>query len=417
MRTEDILWLGFKSLKTRKVRGALTILSVVIGVASIIGLVSQTAGIQASVLSTLQSLGPTTLLVTPARTTTLTQADIARMMSIPGVEGVVPVVSAQMRLTRASEVVQVNVIGVDSIGLKTLLGEVRLLDGEIYPPSNTPLAIVGNGVAFSSTQGIQEVYVGQPITLEQPLGSTGRRITLQVAGILDKYGSSAFLSTDNSIFIPIDYAMNIFNRRAYSYIIVKAANVESVNTVSEYLTTIYGRNISIINVQQITQAVSTIMGFFSILLGSVAAISLSVAGLGIMNIMLVSVYERTKEIGLLKAIGFKDRNVLTIFLSEAMLVGIIGGILGIVAGAGASQLVPTLIGTYFGSSNLGGGGGFQGGGAGMQGAMASFSYTPVITLDVVGIALITAVSVSVLSGLYPAWRASKMEPIKALRYE
>jgi len=417
MRAEDILWLGFKSLKTRKVRGALTILSVIIGVASIIGLVSQTAGIQASVLSTLQSLGPTTLLVTPARTTILTQADVARIMSIPGVEGVVPVVSAQLRLTKASETIQVNIIGVDSIGLRTLLGEVKLLDGEIYPPSNTPLAVVGNSVAFSSTQGVQEVYVGQPLVLEQPLGTTSRRITLQVAGLLDKYGSSAFLSVDNSIFIPIDYAMKIFNRRSYSYLIVKAANVENVNTVSEYLTTIYGRNISIISVQQITQAVSTIMGFFSILLGSVAAISLSVAGLGIMNIMLVSVYERTKEIGLLKAIGFKDRNILIIFLSEAMLVGFIGGVLGILAGAGASQLVPTLIGTYFGSSNLGGRVSVQGGEAGMQGAMASFSYTPIITLDVVGIALMTAVLVSVLSGLYPAWRASKMEPIKALRYE
>jgi len=416
MRAEDILWLGFKSLKTRKVRGALTILSVVIGVASIIGLVSQTAGIQASVLSTLQSLGPTTLLVTPARTTILTQADVARIMSIPGVEGVVPVVSAQLRLTKASETVQVNIIGVDSVGLRTLLGEVKLLDGEIYPPSNTPLAVVGNSVAFSSTQGVQEVYVGQPLVLEQPIGTTSRRITLQVAGLLDKYGSSAFLSVDNSIFIPIDYAMKIFNRRSYSYLIVKASNVESVNTVSEYLTTIYGSNISIISVQQITQAVSTIMGFFSILLGSVAAISLSVAGLGIMNIMLVSVYERTKEIGLLKAIGFKDRNILIIFLSEAMLVGFIGGVLGIVAGAGASQLVPTLIGTYFGSSNSGLRVGVQGG-AGMQSAMASFSYTPIITLDVVGVALMTAVSVSVLSGLYPAWRASKMEPIKALRYE
>jgi putative ABC transport system permease protein len=416
MRAEDILWLGFKSLKTRKVRGALTILSVIIGVASIIGLVSQTAGIQASVLSTLQSLGPTTLLVTPARTTILTQADVARIMSIPGVEGVVPVVSAQLRLTKASETVQVNIIGVDSVGLRTLLGEVRLLDGEIYPSSNTPLAVVGNSVAFSSTQGVQEVYVGQPLVLEQPIGTTSRRITLQVAGLLDKYGSSAFLSVDNSIFIPIDYAMKIFNRRSYSYLIVKASNVESVNTVSEYLTTIYGSNISIISVQQITQAVSTIMGFFSILLGSVAAISLSVAGLGIMNIMLVSVYERTKEIGLLKAIGFKDRNILIIFLSEAMLVGFIGGVLGIVAGAGASQLVPTLIGTYFGSSNSGLRVGVQGG-AGMQSAIASFSYTPIITLDVVGVALMTAVSVSVLSGLYPAWRASKMEPIKALRYE
>ncbi|MCX8188748.1 MAG: ABC transporter permease [Nitrososphaeria archaeon] len=410
MRIEDILWLGYKSLKTRKVRGALTILSVVIGVASIIGLVAQTAGIQASVLKTLQALGPTTLLITPARTTTLTQADVARIMSIPGVENIVPVVSAQMRLAKANEMVQVSIIGVDSIGLQTLLGEIKLLDGEIYSPSATPLAVVGNSIAFSSTQQTQEVYVGQPIILEQQLGTSSRRITLQVTGVLDKYGASAFLSIDNSIFVPIEYAMNIFNRRTYSYIIVKANSVENVNTVSEYLTTIYGRGINILNVQQITQAVSTIIGFFSVLLGSVAAISLSVAGLGIMNIMLVSVYERTKEIGLLKAIGFKDRNILIIFLSEALIIGIIGGILGLVAGAAASQIVPTLISTYFTSSAS------TSGAIGAQG-IASFTYTPIISLDLVGIALLTAISVSVFSGLYPAWRASKMEPIKALRYE
>lgn len=410
MRIEDILWLGFKSLKTRKVRGALTILSVVIGVASIIGLVAQTAGIQASVLKTLQALGPTTLLITPARTTTLTQADVARIMSIPGVENIVPVISAQMRLTKANEMVQVSIIGVDSLGLQTLLGEIKLLDGEIYSQSATPLAIIGNSIAFSSTQQTQEVYVGQPIILEQQVGTSTRRITLQVAGVLDKYGASAFLSIDNSIFIPIEYAMNILNRRSYSYIIVKAANVESVNTVSEYLTTIYGRSINILNVQQITQAVSTIMGFFSILLGSVAAISLSVAGLGIMNIMLVSVYERTKEIGLLKAIGFKDRNILIIFLSEALIIGLIGGILGLIAGAVASQTVPTLISTYFTTSVS------SNNPIATQG-IASFTYTPIITLDLVGIALLTAISVSVFSGLYPAWRASKMEPIKALRYE
>ncbi|MEM1986253.1 MAG: FtsX-like permease family protein [Nitrososphaeria archaeon] len=411
MRIEDVLWLGFKSLKTRKVRGALTILSVVIGVASIIGLVAQTAGIQASVLKTLQALGPTTLLITPARTTTLTQADVARIMSIPGVENIVPVVSAQMRLAKANEMVQVSIIGVDSLGLQTLLGEIKLLDGEIYSPSATPLAVVGNSIAFSSTQQTQEVYVGQPIILEQQLGSSTRRITLQVAGVLEKYGASAFLSIDNSIFIPIEYAMNILNRRSYSYIIVKAANVESVNTVSDYLTTIYGRGINILNVQQITQAVSTIMGFFSILLGSVAAISLSVAGLGIMNIMLVSVYERTKEIGLLKAIGFKDRNILIIFLSEALIIGLIGGILGLVAGAAASQVVPTLISTYFNTSSVSSNNPMA-----AQG-IASFTYTPIITLDLVGVALLTAISVSVFSGLYPAWRASKMEPIKALRYE
>ncbi|MEM2074381.1 MAG: FtsX-like permease family protein, partial [Nitrososphaeria archaeon] len=254
-------------------------------------------------------------------------------------------------------------------------------------------------------------YVGQPIILEQQLGSSTRRITLQVAGVLEKYGASAFLSIDNSIFIPIEYAMNILNRRSYSYIIVKAANVESVNTVSDYLTTIYGRGINILNVQQITQAVSTIMGFFSILLGSVAAISLSVAGLGIMNIMLVSVYERTKEIGLLKAIGFKDRNILIIFLSEALIIGLIGGILGLVAGAAASQVVPTLISTYFNTSSVSSNNPMA-----AQG-IASFTYTPIITLDLVGVALLTAISVSVFSGLYPAWRASKMEPIKALRYE
>ncbi|MEM2660561.1 MAG: FtsX-like permease family protein, partial [Nitrososphaeria archaeon] len=106
-----------------------------------------------------------------------------------------------------------------------------------------------------------------------------------------------------------------------------------------------------------------------------------------------------------------DRNILIIFLSEALIIGLIGGILGLVAGAAASQVVPTLISTYFNTSSVSSNNPMA-----AQG-IASFTYTPIITLDLVGVALLTAISVSVFSGLYPAWRASKMEPIKALRYE
>ncbi|MEM3403045.1 MAG: FtsX-like permease family protein [Nitrososphaeria archaeon] len=417
MKIRDILWLGFKGLRERKLRAALTILGVVIGVASIIALVSQTTGIQVSVLNTLQSLGPTTLIVTPSRTT-FTQVDVAKIASIPGVDNVIPMVSAQMELTLGSETKAVTVIGVDSEGLRIFLGEIRLVEGAVYPPSSVPLALVGHNIAFPVSQaGSQGLNIGQPLILAQQSGQVSRRVTVQVIGILDTYGSSSLIQTDNTLFIPMESAMKILNRKSYSLLLVKAASIDGVSNVQELLTNIYGNSVQIITTKQITQIVSTITGLLGALLGTIAAISLTVAGVGIINIMLVSVFERTREIGVLKSIGFKDSDIMKLFLSESAIIGLTGGVIGLITGYGVSMAIPYLLQTILSPNAQGSSTGSAGFGGTSFGGGMSLSYTPVVTLDMACVSLLVAVSVSVLAGLYPAWRASRMDPIKALRYE
>jgi putative ABC transport system permease protein len=411
MRLQDTFNIAFKGLRQRRVRAALSILSVVVGVAAILALVSQTQGIQDSIVASLQTLGPTSILLTP-RTSQLTQADVAKIASVGGVQEVIPMVTDRLSLSQGGQVSQVSVIGVSSEGIRTLIGEIRLVDGTIYPPTTAPLAVVGHNVAFPTTQGGQQMaQVGQPLILEQRVGQVTRRITVDVIGILDKYGSTPFLATDDAVFLSLDAAMRQSNRKAFNLMLVKAAEVDMVQVVTTSLTNIYGSSLQVQSIQQISQTVSQIVGQFSILLGTVAAISLSVASLGITNIMLVSVYERMREIGILKSVGFKDRDILSMFLSEAVIIGLLGGLLGLGAGWALSSILPTLVTNLFrpGQASSSGQIGFV--------QLQSFAYTPVITPNIVAAALTVALVVSVIAGMYPAWRASKMEPIRALRSE
>jgi ABC-type antimicrobial peptide transport system permease subunit len=216
----------------------------------------------------------------------------------------------------------------------------------------------------------------------------------------------------------------MFNKLSYDMVFVKAESVESVDAVLEYLQAIYGNDVRTISVAQLSQTVSSIISSLSLFLGGIAAISLSVAGIGIMNIMFVSVLERTREIGVLKAIGFKNRDVLFIFLSEAVIIGILGGILGVAAGSALSYLVPYILsGMMRGPMSSAQVRTTQTRAVGSPPAMGAMpmqtqlSYTPIVNMDMVAISIFLAVAVSIVSGLLPAWRASRVDPIKALRYE
>ncbi|MGD0330665.1 MAG: ABC transporter permease [Nitrososphaeria archaeon] len=446
MRATDVLSLAFKGIRQRKLRTAITILSVVIGVAAIIALVSQTSGIQASITGELQSLGPTSIIIIGGRTQ-LSAATVADIETLQHVQTVIPMITSSFTLTVSGTSTTVPVIGVDSQSIQSLLGSIKLGEGSVYTDTTAPVAVVGYSVTFP-TGGSQTAYVGQPLLLTQTVGTSTRSITMVVVGLLDQYGSSSFISPDTSIFIPISAMESILNRNYYNEILVKADNVNDVSSVQTQLSDIYGSSVTIISVASISSSVSSIISLLSLLLGAIAAISLIVAGVGIMNIQLVSVYERIHEIGIMKAIGFKDRNILSLFLSESAIIGILGGIFGILLGAGVSSLIPIILSSLVGSSGIGqsatattaaaagggtvvargGGGGFGGGASGFGGgggfgggasgfASGSLSYTPVISPEIVFISLIIAISVSIIAGLYPAWRASRMEPVKALRYE
>jgi putative ABC transport system permease protein len=153
------------------------------------------------------------------------------------------------------------------------------------------------------------------------------------------------------------------------------------------------------------------LGLLNVFLAGIAGISLVVAGVGIMNIMIVSLIERTREIGILKGLGMHSRTVLGIFLSEAMMVGLLGGIFGVLAGVVVGNLIGTGLSSMNFSSGLGGMSSFRGGFSGLP------AITPIVSPDLIIGALAFGVIVAAVFGLYPAWRASKLRPVDALRYE
>ncbi|MDE1860675.1 MAG: ABC transporter permease [Candidatus Micrarchaeota archaeon] len=445
MKLQDILWLSYKDLSEKKVRTVLTIIMVMVGVAAIVSLTALTAGISASVQSSLQALGPTSIILTSTRSTGFTLADTTGISSLPNVSSVIPIVEGSGTLKTASENTSVSVIGISSQGLQGLLSGINIYQGSVYNNTVAPTSVIGYSLAFpSSNGGRQSVTIGTPVTLEVGGGRSTKSYTVPVVGILQSY-SSFIISVNTAVIMSEAAAEELLGRSSFNVILVKATNASSVTPLTTTLTNIYGNNARILSTQQIAATVNQVIGGISLLLIFIAGISLLVASIGIMNIMLMAVLERTHEIGIMKSIGFTSRQVLVMFLVQAMIIGFAGGIVGLVVGAGgaytlaslSSSSSPNSTSTGGGSGSFssapsgggkagsgqavavrGGGGGDNaqfGGPSSSSGSSSGLSFEPVFTLGTIAEALIVAVSVAALAGIYPAWRASKMQPIDALR--
>ncbi len=438
MKFKDILWLGLKGMSERRLRTALTVLSVMIGIAAIVALIALVSGVSASVTQSLQSIGPTTIILMPQGNHIFTAADIAEIEALPNVTAVIPILRFPANVTSAGTTVSATVYGINNYSLSSVIGGIKLQQGTLYTDSAVPTAVVGHDVVYPSTaQSATTVMINQPMYVTDPRSS--KTITLIPVGILNTYGQSFFVSPDSSVFIPLQEAQMITGTYSYNMLLVQASNTSTVSSTDNLLTNIYGSEASIISVQSIANTISSVLGSLSLLLGAIAGISLLVAGISILSIMMVSVAERTHEIGILKSIGFKRRDILYLFLSEAMIIGLLGGIIGSAVGAGVSYGIAGLgAGSNNGAPSTGSGpatasqtGGASGSGhavmigSGPSGAKSgpsssspsSLSFTPDISPQLIGIAIFIAVFVSVLSSLYPAWKASTIDPITALRSE
>jgi ABC-type antimicrobial peptide transport system permease subunit len=448
MDIRDIIWLSLKQLKEKRVRTALSVLMVVIGVAAIVALTSQTAGIGQKIQATLSSLGPTSIIVTASGSTAFTSLDIANLETLPNVSSVTPIVTGQATLLANGNTTSVTVIGVTTQGLDLLLGgNISIYQGSLYENNVAPLAVIGHSVAFSSSTdaNLQTVDVGQTGTLEissQSRGGSAEKIAVPVVGILESYTS--ILPIDGSVIVSMPFAEVLLNKLSFNEMLIKATNTSSVSSLSSLVTTVYGSNARVLDTARLASTASSIIGSISALFTIIAGVSLLVAAIGIMNVMLMSVYERIHEIGIYKAVGFKNREVMLIFLFQALIIGLLGGILGLGTGAGVSYALASVLSSgasasstasatsagagassfRAGSGGAGGfsarsGGGFGGGAGGASGAggatLSLSSYQPVFTLSIIAEAILIAVAVSALAGVYPAWKASKMEPIDALR--
>lgn len=434
MRIDDFLWLSYKDLTEKKVRTTLTILMVMIGVASIVALVSLTEGISASVQTSLQTLGPTSIILSGSKGFTTT--DVSRLSGLPNVSAVIPIIEGSGHLLANGQNTSVTVVGISTEGITELLDGVNMYEGSLYSDSISPTVVVGQSVAFpSSFDGRQNLQVGYPVTLYTGGHGSSQSVTVSVVGILDSY-ASLIVPIDSAVVMSLPAAGLLLHRSTYSTILVRASNTSTVNSVAQLITNIYGSSVSVVTTQQIAQTADKIIGSITTLLVIIAGISLLVAAIGIMNIMLISVYERTHDIGILKSIGFKNSHILLVFLMQSLIIGVAGGIAGIAAGvgsayglsyisshvsstgaAGAPGAGPTA--SYGRGPQAHGGATFVAAGGADQ-AMASsssssISFQPVFTIETMAVALLVAVIVSAIAGVYPAWRASKLEPIDALR--
>jgi len=414
MRFKDLVRLAWRQLSERRLRTALTILAVSVGVIVIVVISSQVESVSQSVIRTLESLGPTTIIITPRGLQPLSDADVSRLSVIPGVQKVIPLVSVRGVLSGTEN--SVTVVGVSSEDLKELLGDVRLLDGVVYSDVPAPLAVVGYDVA-TNFGASNPINVGQPL-----LVNVGNSVyTLNVVGVLNYYGTSLLMvaQTDSAIFVPVAYLKPMVRGQGYTTIMVKASSIDDVQTVVDSIQQILP-NVRATSVQQTLNTINAVVTQLNLLLVSIASTSFVAAGLGTFNIMTVSILERVREIGILKALGARDRTVLAIYLIQGLLIGVLGGVAGVGVGFVTSSFVSGFVGRMVGGVRIGGSPAPVPTSQNVQSVSTTSSITftiPYINPYYVALAMALSVTVSLIASAYPSAKAARMNPVEALRYE
>lgn len=412
MRVSDFYHMAFKALKDRKLRSALTILGIVIGSALIVALVASTSGLSAGVSSQIEKVGVTTLNVASTSTRTpITDDDISTVRSFVGVKDVIPYFSRRLSINYGSNSLSVNLIGLDQGKLQALYKGLTFDAGTTVDEFDPTGAVIGSEIANPPADSFPPVRMNEMVVIQGT--ATGRgappSYTFIVKGILAPYGAVGFTNLDEVVFTSMA-ASTVFSIKYYSGIYVIAESPDMVNTVVDSIQNYFGGNARVFSSTAMLQTVQSITGQLTLYLGGVAAVTLIVAAVGIANTMFVSVMERTREIGILKAIGYRPKQIMSLFLSEAALTGILGSIFGTLLG---------IILSFF----LGGGVSsltFRPppmGGSRTQVQSGGTSYTPVFSAELFAFSIIFPIGLAVLAGLYPAWHASRMNAVTALKYE
>ena len=446
MRATDLLRFSTRALTERKLKAILTIVGIMIGPATIVALVGATQGYSNAATGRFSSLGATTVFVSPVgRGTTLTSDDVSTIQALPGVAHVLAYDEISGQTTQGGETVGVSLIATDLSQLQQVLPSLSLAQGSIPPSSDQVDAVIGDSIAYPGIQSAGNVSVGQVLTLTNvgrsaftfggggvafggslssgegtspSSGGTTQR-SFVVSGIYSYFGQGFGIDPDTSVFVPLSTGQLILHSSSYSGLMVVASGPNTVNTVVTEIENAYGQTVRVTSISSLLSSIQSVTSGATTLLEAVAATSVLVAFIGIMTTMLTSVIERTKEIGILKALGTSSRGIMSTFIAEAFVVGIVGGVLGALLGVGLSFLIINLLSRS--ALGLGGGGGtfasFAGRGTTVSAPSASttLTITPAITPDILGLAVALAIAVGVVGGLLPAWRASRMNPVEALR--
>ncbi|MBK7453131.1 MAG: ABC transporter permease [Anaerolineales bacterium] len=446
MKFLDLLRLIFGNLSRRKARVALTAIGVVIGTAAVVILVSLAIGLQKSATDSLYGIGDLTQIdVMPTyggggfggggggpfisqavgeasqldQPVLLTNSALEQLRGIPGVKAVIPrdylnagVIVRYQRLEGGMNIIGVATDDLSNLGLEASQGTTALSKGSIVIGVMTPNNFYDPRLRPGQEPPPPPDLIDQQIQMivlkyDQNGNEIRKTISLRVAGIINETGGEP----DYSVYLPLELTKSLnewangyrinYNKDGYSQVIVKVEDANQALDIAEQITAM---GFQAITPQSFLQGINSFFVVLQVIFGGVGAIALLVAAIGIANTMAMSILERTREIGLMKAVGATNRDVLSIFLGEAAGIGFIGGLGGIVIGWLAAQGMNVLALAYLAGQAS------QQGGAPPSVAV----YTP-IWLPI--FALIFSTLIGMLSGLYPALRAATMIPVQALKYE